>query len=209
MTTVTWPSGLVAKDVTLGLKANTQVSVSDLSGYVQTYELPGTRWTMSFNMASKERDSAGAKIEAFIATLRGQAVRAQIPVFGRGTPRGTWGGAIVVDNEGAGSPTLSQTGSTLWVKGGTAGATCKAGDYFNLGSAGQLLMVTADLTLDGSGKGQLAVQPPIRSAPAQGVALVSSSPVVPYMILADPHQKWRIGVGDDNEYAFDFVELFA
>ena len=208
MSSIDWPSELVPADAEPGIKFNTQISVSDLSGYVQTVELPGARWSMSIRMPTLERDGEASIMEAFIASLRGQAVRAVIPMFKRGTPLGTWAGAPAVNNE-VGSPTLSQTGNSLEVNGFTAGATFKRGDYFNLGSGGQLLIVTADGVADGSGLATISFQPSIRTAPAHGTLLVSASPKVPLMILTDPHPRWRILAGDDNQFALDFVEVFA
>lgn len=208
MSSVNWPSGLTPADIELGIKFNTQVSVSDLSGYVQTVELPGARWSMSLRMPTLERENEASVMEAFIASLRGQAVRAVMPVFKRATPLGTWAGAPKVNNE-VGSPTLSQTGTTLQARDFSAFATVKKGDYFNLGSAGQLLMVTEDGVADSNGLLQLSIQPAIRVAPTHLTALDSSAPVVPLMILTDPHPRWQIKQGDETYFALDFIEVFA
>jgi hypothetical protein len=175
---------------------------------VQTLELPGARWSLSLTMPPLTRNPDSAAMEAFIASLRGQAVRARMPLFKRTAPLGTWAGSPTVDNE-VGSPTLSQTGTTLWTRNFSPFATVKKGDYFNLGSGGQLLMVTADATADSNGTAQLAVQPAIRSAPAHGLGLVSANPVVPLMILTDPHPRWRMKIADITEHALDFVEVFG
>lgn len=203
-----WPSDLVPNEIEFGIQFNVQVFSSDLSGEIQTVELPGARWTMGIRMTGLERAEGSAELEAWLATLRGGAVRARVPVFKRLTPRGTWAGSPKVDNE-VGSPTLSQTGNTLWAKGFTAGATVKKGDYFNLGTNGQLLMVTEDGTADGSGDLQISVEPAIRSAPGNDVALVSSNPVVPEMIPTDPHARWRLGVSDEAMHALELVEVFS
>ena len=204
-----WPTlSRYPAEMELGLRANTQVFVSELSGQVQTVELPGTRWTASFRISNLERADDAAELEALLAKLRGQANRLRLPVFSRRAPRGTWAGSPTVNNE-VGSPTLSQTGGTLYVKNFTAGATVKKGDLFNLGANGQLLMNTADGTADGSGLLQLSVQPNIRTAPAHGTALVSTNPVIPQMILSDPHARWTHRAGDEADFAFDLIEVFA
>ena len=214
MTTVVWPAGYVPVQVDFGLRSNTMLSSSDLSGDVQTMELPGARWTMSVTMRPMHRDTEGggaensAVMEAFVASLRGQAVRARIPVFARAAPRGAWGGSPNVNNDAA-SPPLVQTGNTLEVKGFAAGTTVKAGDYFNLGTNGQLLMVAVDGVADGGGLLTLSVQPAIRSAPSNGLPLVSANPVVPLMILTDPHPRWRMKGAVITEHALDFVEVFG
>lgn len=208
MSSIDWPSNLTPTEVELGIKFNTQMHVSDLSGHVQTFELPGARWSMSLAMPPLERSGEASVLEAFIARLRGQAVRAVMPVFKRATPLGAWAGAPKVNNE-VGSPTLSQTGTTLHVRDFTPFTTVKAGDYFNLGSGGQLLMVTEDGVADSNGLLQLAIQPAIRTAPAHLTALDFTAPVVPLMILTDPHPRWRMKPGDINEYALDFIEVFG
>jgi hypothetical protein len=208
MSSVNWPSNLTPAEIELGLKFNTQVSVSDLSGYVQTVELPGARWSMSLRMPPLERNGESSVMEAFIAKLRGQAVRAVMPVFNRSTVLGLWEGTPAVNNE-VGSPTLSQTGTTLQCRDFTPFTTVKAGDYFNLGSAGQLLMVTEDGMADSNGLLQLSVQPAIRSAPSHLTVLDFTSPVVPLMILTDPHPRWRIKPADITEFALDFIEVFG
>lgn len=207
MASVDWPSGLVPAEIEFGLKSNTQVHVSDLSEYVQTKELPGARWSMSLRMADLERADI-APLEAFLARLRGQAVRAIMPVFARSSPRGAWAGAPAVNNN-VGSPELVQTGNSLEVSGFTAFTTVKAGDYFNLGTNGQLLMVTQDATADSGGRATLSVEPTIRTSPSHGTLLVFTDPVVPLMILTDPHPRWSIRPGDSHGFALDFVEVFA
>lgn len=212
MTTIVWPSGIIPSGVEWGIKANTQVFVSDLNGSVQTVELPGARITCTLRLPPLERADA-AQMEAFIAKLRGQANRAQIPLFGRRAPRGTWAGTPRVNNE-AGSPTLSQTGTSLVCDGFSASATIKAGDWFNIGSGGQLVMVTDDATANGSGQVTLSVQPPIRTAPADNTLLVSTDPVLPTAIMDDPHARWSIKPnGTPNyghtDFTLSFTETFA
>lgn len=206
---ITWPSALVDPVmVEIGIMANTQVHVSELSGELQTVELPGARWTMNLSMAPLKRSGEAALLEAFIAKLRGQAVRATMPVFGRRTPLGAWAGAAAVNNE-VGSPTVPQTGSSIEVNGLTSGTTIKAGDYFNFGSGGELHMVTEDTTADGSGRATISFQPPIRTSPPHGTLLVTTNPVVPLMILTDPHARWGIKPADITDFSLSLVEVFS
>ena len=212
MSTVNFPSGITPSEVEWGIKANTQVFTSPLNGSVQTVELPGARITCSMRLPLLAREDA-ALVEAFLAKLRGQANRAQIPLFGRRRPQGTWAGAAAVNNE-VGSPTLSQTGATLYARGFTSGATVKAGDWFNIGSGGQLVMATDDVTADVSGFATLSVQPPIRTAPAHNTLLISTDPVLPKALLTDPHARWSLTPNGGRNDAFaafslDFVEAFA
>jgi len=208
MSNITWPT-LSAHAASLascefGLKSNTQVSVSELSGYVQTAELPGARWTLSGGYAPVERADA-ALLEVFLAQLRGQANRAVVPLFGRTTPRGTWAGTPAVNE--VGSPQM-QSATTLVCDGFTAGATVKKGDYFNIGSGGELKIATADGTADGSGNLTISFEPPTRAEAANNTLLISTGCTC-LMMAADPHAKWGRREGGFTEFAFDFVEVFA
>jgi len=203
MTTIAFPtlSFADASAVDIGLKANTQVFVSDLSGYAQTLELPGARWTLSFAFPPLRRQDARL-LAAFLAQLRGQANRARVPVWGRKSPVGTWAGAGSVNGG-------SQTGAQLVTHGFTAGATVKAGDFFNVGTNGELKVVTQDGAADGGGNLTVSFEPPLRASPADGTALVFSSPVVPLMIPQDPHLIYSLGEADLAAFRFDLVEVFA
>lgn len=212
MSTITFPTLTEGPtDVEWGLKANTQVFVSELSGQVQTRELPGARWTLSFRLPHRLAEDARL-LEVFLAQLRGQANRARFTLSeilgARATVTGTWAGSPTVNNDSA-SPSELQTGSSLICKGFTAGATVKKGDLFNIGSAGELKMVTADGTADGSGNLTLSFEPPIRSSPAHATALVSSGQVLPYALATDPHARWQYQPGVFADFALDFVESFA
>ncbi len=207
MSVITFPTlSRVASTAEPGLKSNTQVMVSDLSGYVATRELPGARWTLAFRLPSLKRPDAGP-VEAFLAQLRGQANRARVPLWGRKAPRGTWAGTPKVNNE-YGSPTLVQVGNTLQCVF-AANATVKQGDYFNIGTAGELKMITADGTADGSGNLLITFEPNLRVSPAHNTSLVFTNPVIPYMILQDPHVRWTLNEGGFTDFNFDLVEVFA
>jgi len=202
MTTIVYPTlSRAPQSVEIGLKSNSQILVSPLSGDTQTLELPGARWTLTFSYTDLVRADA-AELEAFLAQLRGQANRARVPVWGRVLPRGSWLGTPLVKGG-------SQTGASLACDGFTAGATVKRGDMLNIGTAGELKRVVTDATADGSGNLTLAFEPPLRVSPADNAALVAFAPVVPLMIPSDPHLKTTIGQGDRSDVALDLVELFA
>lgn len=86
-------------------------------------------------------------------------------------PRGNWAGAPVVDGAG-------QSGQTLAMRGFTAGAIVRAGDYFmhGAGSSARLHKVTQDGTADGAGELQMEIWPRLRTSPQDGDALVTSNP---------------------------------
>lgn len=203
MSTIAFPSisRSAPASFELGLKSNTVIFVSPLSGDTQTLELPGARWTLSGTFQNLSVDDA-AEMEAFLAQLRGQANRTQVPVWGRESPRGTWAGSPKVNGG-------SQTGASLVCDGFSAGATVKRGDMFNVGTAGELKRVTADGTADGTGNLTITFEPPLRNAPADNADLISSDPVVPLMIVQDPHLRSVIGLAKLVDVALDLVEVFA
>lgn len=187
-------------EIEFGLKSNSQVSTSDLSGAVQTVELPGARWTMGLRWPNRNREDADL-LMAWLAQLRGQANRARVPVYHRRSPRGTWGGSPVTG-------TVTST-TSIPVTGFSAGATVRRGDLFNVGVNGQLVMVVADATASGGGAATLTIEPPLRSLPGVGVALISANPVVPQMILTDPHPRLTNHAPDLSDFALEFIEVFA
>lgn len=203
MTTFVFPTlaNALMVELELGLRSNTQVFTSDLSGQVQTIELPGTRWTLSFRYeAARRADGDASLLESFLAKLRGQANRARVPVFTRRTARGTWAGTPLV--KGA-----NQTGNTLLIDGLSVGATMKEGDYFNIGTNGELKILTADAVFAGPDI-EITFEPPMRESPADNTALVVTDPVIPKMILTDTHPRWNPNAADLTSFAFDMLEVF-
>lgn len=193
----------------IGIRNNVQIMVSDLSGYVQTRELPGARWTMSFRLPNRELDDA-AVLRAWLLQLRGGANRGRVPVFGNTKRiRGTWSSATPRVNNEVGSPTLSQTGSTLYIRNLTSGMTIKKGDSFNIGTGGQFVSACENATADVSGLATLSVEPGVRVAPAHNTDLILTGQVIPLMILTNPHNLWTERPGGFTDFAFDLVEVFA
>ena len=73
MAVLTFPS-ITPDTIDFGIRYNTQVSTTTLSGIVQTVELPGARWlgSMTFRDLTPE-DSAALK--GFLMRLRGSSGR--------------------------------------------------------------------------------------------------------------------------------------
>ncbi len=200
MTTLAWPTLTRAapRMLDFALVPNTQSFSSPLSGAVQTVELPGARWKMSFMMENlTEADSA--LLQAFMVKLRGRAGRFTLHNFARAEPRGTQRGAPLV--KGA-----SQTGTTLAIDGCTVGATLLAGDFFAVN--GELKMVVADATADGAGEMSLTFEPPLRSSPADNDALTLSQPPATFMLAGD-EAKWSTQPGKFSSFPIDCIEAWS
>lgn len=158
----------------------------------------GQRWTFRLDFPPTT-DATARDWWAFLLGLNGTygTFYAGDPLWI--APRGTWAGSPVVNTGG-------QSGQTLAMRGFTAGATVKAGDYFQhgSGSSSRLYAVVQDATADGSGEAQLEIWPRIRIAPQDGDALVTASPKGIFRLaspsIARSWEPFRHGFG------FDIVE---
>jgi hypothetical protein len=202
MTTLTapsLPSGRGPARVKWGYRANVQVFTSDLSGSVQTAELPGLRWVRSD--VYEALDAADiAYLEAYALQLNGQGGRVALGNPKRRTPRGSISGSLLV--KGAG-----QTGLTLVCDGVPDGSTLLKGDFVSVG--GQLLMLTANATMGGSPTEMvLTFGAALRVSPADNAAVTYTDPTCTFM-LTNNEQDWNYEPGDINSISFDYVEVFA
>jgi hypothetical protein len=177
MTTLTWPTLTRATpaEIEWSLMSNTQTFTSPLSGAVQTVEMPGARWRASFTLGELDAADAAA-LQAFMAQLRGRSGRFYLYNFARPSPRGTATGTPLV--KGA-----SQTGTSLAIDGLAAGATLLAGDFFEVG--GELKIVTATATANGSGEATVSFEPPLRASPADNAAITLTQPKATMMLEDD------------------------
>ncbi len=199
MTTLAWPtlSRTAPLTVDWSLVPNTITFESPLSGSVQTVEFPGARWRVSFSMDNlQEADSA--LLQAMLVRLRGRAGRLALHNFARPTPRGTIAGTPLVMG-------AAQTGGTLIIDGCTVGSTLKAGDF--IGVNGELKMVVADATANGSGQMTLTIEPPLRSSPADNAAITTTQPTATFM-LAQDETKWTARPGVLTSFPLEFVEVW-
>lgn len=200
MTILTWPTLTRAAPRVLdwSLQPNTQSFQSPLSGAVQTVELPGARWKASFLMENLTEDDS-ALLQAFLVKLRGRAGRFYLYNFGRDKPRGTQGGAPLV--KGAG-----QSGTTLIIDGCTVGATLLAGDYLEVN--GELKMVVASATANGSGEMTLTIEPPLRASPADNADVTLIQPKAIFMLTGD-EAKWSTQPGKFSSFPIDCIEAWS
>lgn len=200
MTTLTWPtlSRTAPRVLDWSLAPNTQSFSSPLSGAVQTIEMPGARWKASFMMENLTEADA-AILQAFLVTLRGRAGRFYLYNFARMMPRGTISGTPLV--KGA-----AQTGNTLIIDGCTVGSTLLAGDYFAVN--GELKMVVANATANGSGEMTLTIEPPLRASPADNAAVTTYQPTATFMLASD-EAKWSTAPGKISNFPIDCIEAWS
>ena len=135
MAILTFPT-IVPSSISFGIKYNTQINISTLSGAVQTVEIPGARWVA--NMSFSDMEAAETRVlAAFFAELRGSSGRFRLYDFSHKNPRGSnlAAGNVVVDVAAAistplssgtalgthSSTTLADTSATFLNDGFTAG----------------------------------------------------------------------------------------
>lgn len=169
MTIHTWPTLSKPEPTSWdwSLVSNTQTFSSPLSGNVQTLELPGARWRVTFQMESMT-PADSALLRAWFVKLRGQSGRFYLHNMAQPSPRGTAGGTPVVSGAGQSGISLTATG---WPADTTA---LKAGDFFEVN--GELKMMVADALVNGSGAATLTFEPPLRNSPANGAAITTTKP---------------------------------
>lgn len=179
------------------LKSNTQTFESPLNKAIQTYELPGARW--SFTGTWENLTDLDARIiKGWLAKLRGAAGRFYMYDLQHPTPTGLAYGDGITGTYSGSTLTSSWTvqtsltadnthftvDSTLIDTTSTALTWFQPGDY--IGVNGELKMVT-DAAI-GSGTGvTLTVEPPFRTAPPAGSAITFIKPTC-VMRLADDNQ---------------------
>lgn len=208
MVTLIMPTTPAFKAVTFGLATNTQVFSSPLNSNVQTLELPGALWFVTYTLPLMTFDTA-APWQSLLIELMGPSGK----FFGfdhmRRTPRGIY-------SAGSDTPLVdaaSQTGTSLttdgWRNNGTG--LLLPGDYFEVTAAAQkqLHMIVASVDSDGAGLATLTFRPPLRSSPDNNAVIVLTDPVVEMRLVGDDQSIWNeAGKNFIEELSFSGIEVF-
>lgn len=180
------------------LVSNTQTFSSPLSGSVQTLELPGARWRVSYQMNAMTA-SDSALLRAWFAKLRGQSGRFYMHNMAHPVPRGTAGGTPVVSGVG-------QSGIALSTSGWPANTlVLKEGDFF--GVNGELKMVVADVISNGSGAASITFEPPLRSSPPNAAGITTTKPVGVFKLDEDT-ARWSTVAGALSSFVISATEAW-
>lgn len=199
MTILNLPENFPVHSFSFQLETNTRQSVSPFNRVTQTKELAGPRWKTKIKLITSKRDVV-AETKAFLLKLRGGAGRFWFYDFAGKTAMGTASGLPVINGAG-------QTGRSLNTGGWTANETVlKAGDYFQLGS--ELKMVTDDVTSDGSGDAVVNFEPPVRTSPADGEALIVEQASCVMRLEDDNQVTWQVDEAGFYSMSFEAVEVF-
>lgn len=201
MSILSWPtlSRSGPPELMWGLQSNTQTFESPLSRAVQTMEMPGARWVVSFTLPSLNAADAAA-MRAFLARLRGEAGRFYLHNMSQTRPRGIATGTPLVAGAG-------QSGTSLTTDGWTPSQAgiLKAGDFIGLN--GELKMVVADCDSDATGAATVVFEPPLRSSPADNAAIVLSKPTAVFK-LDESRSAWTTNAPGLDNFSIAATEVW-
>lgn len=172
MSLIAWPTWLEPRTCRFALEPNQRVNASPFGGSEQVIDMLTERWVCSLEFSARRSDE-GARFEAFIASLRGQANTTGLFHFRRRVPRGTLRGA----------PTLSASaaqGSAAVSVVAPGGATLLAGDMLGIG--GLLLMVQSDCSASG-GTIVVPLVNRLRKGLSNGAAVTWDRPAAQFRLL--------------------------
>lgn len=198
MADITWPStgrAFVMARQDEGIEWDVELTKSR-SGKVTTFGLPGARWTCSVHVPAdtvamlRER----RQLEALKLSLRGGANRLLLWNLLTPAPLGTMRGSPTV----SGALAVNATSVTIT---GVPGTTLLRGDRIGLGAGGPRVMVQADASLNGA----VSFLPPLRTAVADGTAIVWDKPTTRY-VLTDARDVFPVDGTKLPGFSFDLVE---
>lgn len=178
--------------------APTQYSRSSLSGQVQSQGLPGQRWAFAATWEALQGTDAAA-LQAFLVKLRGFGNRFTFYNAGQPAPRGTLSGTVLVNGG-------SQTGASLICDGAGAGTTLLTGEM--LGFNGELHMLAADATADGSGNITFTLSYPMRASPANNAPVTYLRPTGTFMLLSQS-VGWNVYAPSLSDISIEAEETFS
>lgn len=171
---------------------------SPLSNTFQDSARPGARWVCSLSWPALSGDDL-ANIRAFLAQAAKGGMRFLLPNYAYAS-RGVLTGAPLVNGAG-------QSGLTLVTKGWTISITgiVKAGDLLQL-ATGQLLIATADANSNASGNTTLAVEPALRTSPADSSVITVITPKAKFSLAKLGNYSLPVQPGRYAALSLDFIE---
>ncbi|CAA2107622.1 hypothetical protein [Variovorax paradoxus] len=199
MSLIALPAGFCPNSFSMRLQTNQRAFASPFGGSEQVIDMGNDRWLVSLSLPNRKFADA-ARVEAFIASLRGMTNTVALFHWIRKVPRGTMRGSPVVA-VGAplfvGDPNIQVTT--------TAGATLLAGDMVGVG--GQLFQVAKDVVANGSGAMNIDVVNRSRVAAASGSQVVWDKPTALFRQSSQSAVQYIPGYA--TEVSIDFVEAVS
>lgn len=202
MAVLTFPS-ITPDTIDFGIRYNTQVSTTTLSGIVQTVELPGARWlgSMTFRDLTPE-DSAALK--GFLMRLRGSSGRFYYGDQSHTSPFNTITGELLTVEA-----TSTEGALKVSPTNGGSGGVFSIGDYIEVGSSAsdenrELKMVVA---VTGTTQQTLTIEPLMRRTDYIGLDVRYTNPTGKFLLTSDDQARWAVrSKAKLSDLALEFVE---
>lgn len=194
MAILTFPT-ITPETFDFGIKYNTQVSTTTMSGITQTVELPGARWmgSMTFRDLSP---ADSAELKAFLLELRGSAGRFYLGDISHTSPFNTVTGSITVES--------TSTARSLDVT--PSSGSFSVGDYIQVGSGAnqELKMVVAQA---GSNPQSIQIEPMMRRTDFVGQTVTYTNPKGIFFLMSDDMARWSVrSKAKLSDISISFVE---
>lgn len=200
MAILTFPT-IVPETQDFGIKYNTQVSSSQISGVTQTVEMPGARWAGSISYRDMTL-AESADLKGFMLELRGSSGRFYYGDITHTSPFNTV----------TGSPTI--TSGTRRVIRTTLGASSpqfSRGDYIQIGTGTdrELKMVLESVSVAGDTY-DLTIEPMIRRQTYVGQSIVYTNPTGVFLLSTSDQAKWSTrSKALLSDMSLEFIEVFS
>ena len=200
-TPIAFPSNITPDTQEFGIRYNTQVSSTTLSGIVQTVELPGARWFGS--MQFRDLTTAdSAELKAFLLELRGSSGRFYFGDLELIEPQGSVSGPITVTS---GSSTARQI-----VVSGITGSF-SVGDRISIYNTAQTKREYKMIT-EVVNSTTYKIEPMLRMPVADADDVIygpTPKPTGTFLLDGDDYAKWSLrSKAKLSDIAFSFVEAF-
>jgi len=181
MTILNFPN-IIPDTLEFGIKYNTQISTTSLTGAVTTIELPGARW--KGNMSFRDLTLAeSADLKAFLMQLRGMSGRFYFGDLSHTVPFDTTIAGQPIDIEGTSTPRLIDVTPSS--------GDFQAGDYVQISNdtSRELKMVVVKT---GSSPQTLQIEPLVRRTDYKTEDLYYTNPKGVFMLDSDEQASWAI-----------------
>lgn len=194
MSLITLPAGFCPNAFSLWQETNQRAFSSPGGGSEQVVDQGSDRWLISLSLPNRKFADA-ARVEAFIASLRGMTNTVALYHWVRKVPRGTMRGTpVLAAPMFVRDPNLPITAAP--------GVTLLAGDM--IGCGGQLFQVRDDIVASAGGFMNVAVVNRSRINAAAGTAVTWDRPTAPFRLTSKSAQQYIPGYAPS--VSFDFAE---
>ena len=199
MSAINFPS-LTPESQTFGIKYNTQISTSTISGVSQVVEMPGARWRGSISFSELVPTDA-ALLQQFALELRGSAGLFLYGDLSRTDPQSTITGSLTVESPSTNRLVYTTPSSGIFT----------AGDYIQIGADNDNPELKMIIDVSGSAGSQqaLTIEPALRRTDYIGLSITYSNPKTQFRLINEDQLIWSIRTKALlTDLTLDFLEFF-